>query len=63
MLANHPRKALSDIIFGNQSAFVDDQQILESVITAHECIDSRYKQNSPGVVCKLVFENPYDRVD
>lgn len=32
-------------------------------MAAHKLIDSRFKQNRHGVVCKLDFERAYDMVD
>lgn len=63
VLANRLQMILSDIISANQSAFVDGRQILDSVITDHECLDSRYKQHVPGFVRKLDFKKADDRVD
>ena len=41
---------------------MDDRQIIDSVLIAHECVDSRYRQERPGLPCKLDFENAYDMV-
>ena len=63
VLANRLRKVLSYIISDIQGAFVDGCQILDSVLVAHECLDSRNRQKRPGLVCKLDFEKAYDMVD
>lgn len=63
MLVSRLRKVLLDVISENQNAFVDGLQILDSVITAYECIDSPFRLLDLGVVCKLDFETAYDRVD
>ena len=63
MLANLLQKVLPEIISDIQGAFVDGRQVIDSVVIAHECIDSRFRHHRPGVVCKLDFEKAYDKVD
>lgn len=66
ILANHLRKVLLEVIFSKQGAFVDGRQILHSVLIAHECSNSRNRQNlkaSGYDFCKLGFEKAYGMVD
>jgi hypothetical protein len=47
----------------NQSAFIKGRYILESVVTAHEVVQSVVKEKSKGIVLKLDYEKAFDKVD
>lgn len=51
------------VVSSTQSAFIQEKQILDSIMIANGCVDGRWRDKEPGVVCKLDIEKAYDRID
>ena len=63
VLANRFQEVLDKLISDSQNSFVGGRQILDSVLIANECLNSRLKSGIPGVIIKLDIEKVYDHVN
>ena len=51
------------IIAKNETAFIKNHLILESVVAAHKVIHEVHSKNSSGLVLKRDYEKAYDRIE
>ena len=62
-LAERLKKVISKLVNKHQMAFTKGRQIMDAVLIARECVDTRLKGADSGVMCKLDIEKAYDHVN
>lgn len=54
------KKVIDNLVNKHQMTFIKRRQIMDDVLIASECVDSRLKGSDPRVMCKLDIEKAYE---
>ena len=63
ILANRLKSVMGEVISDSQQAFIQRRQILNAVLIANETLDSRLKDNKPGLLLKMDIEKAFNHVN
>ncbi|XP_026459226.1 uncharacterized protein LOC113359869 [Papaver somniferum] len=62
VLANRLKKVMHKLVSEFQGDFIKGKQILDGVLIAGDCVDSRLKEKKTGILCKIDMEKAFDNV-
>ncbi|RVW22134.1 Transposon TX1 uncharacterized 149 kDa protein [Vitis vinifera] len=62
VLVNRLKRLIGKVVSNGQNACVGGRQILDATLIANEVIDSRKRNSTASLVCKLDIEKAYDHM-
>lgn len=63
VLTERMKKVMDSLVNKYQMAFVKGRQIMDAVLIANECVDTRIRGEVASLMCKLDIEKTYDHVN
>ncbi|XP_059277663.1 uncharacterized protein LOC132031768 [Lycium ferocissimum] len=63
LLAERLKKVIHKLVDRQQMAFIKGRQIMDAVLIANECVESRQRSKKPGILCKLDIQKAYDHLN
>ncbi|WMV25045.1 hypothetical protein MTR67_018430 [Solanum verrucosum] len=63
LLAERLKKVMHKLVNKQQMAFIKSRQIMDAMLIANKCVDSKKKDKQPGILCKLDIQKAYDHLN
>lgn len=63
LLAERLKKAIHKLADRQQMAFINGRQIMDVILIANECAESRQRSKLLGILCKLDIQKAYDHLN
>lgn len=63
MLAERMKRVIHKLVDRQQMAFIKGRQIMDAVVIANECVESKQRSKIPGLLCKLDIQKAYDHLN
>lgn len=63
LLAEGMKKVIGKLVSRHQMAFIQGRQIQDTSLITRDCVNSRLKGETPGIMCKIDIEKAYDHVN
>ena len=60
LLVERLKRVIHSLVDRHQMAFIKGRQIMDAILIANECIETRQRSNKPGIVCTLDIQKAYD---
>jgi len=63
LLTERLKKVMHKLVDDLQMAFIKGRQIMDAILIANECVDSRIRNKEPGILCKLDIQKAFDHLN
>ena len=63
MLTERLKKVMHRLVDDQQTALKQGRQIMDAILIANECVDSRIRNKEPGILCELDIQKAFDHLN